>query len=563
LQHHILSNDGVVLELLTGSDHLATSNVDRLLIIVPYSHPSSDLPSVEHVQFPPMVITEFWVERCLTSKQFFEPDEHILNRPLPVFPIPGFEKLIVNSTGIADIDLLHLSKVVKVLGAEYDQVLKAGTSVLLCNPSKAGEDKLRHALEWRIPAVSTEWLWSCIRSGKMQPFDAFSVKRGPETQRPHNVVPDPKAAISLRKAESMQTGNSERLARKGRYVELAPPADHVVYRGSLADDGDRHRKSKVPKANMTLGEGLLKGSQRKKNGGESRREKNLAPKGTTGATKDDQREEYAGNDHGEMEIELPLQEVSANSPAKAETVPSVPKARLFRHFDGQSSLTTIDQDDDSPPAPNATSTAKTTYIPPHPESINGAIQDLLRKSRAKHATSVGSNGETRKRRLLGRAVSTISNSSREGSSIRASRASSIDSVNTDGLGSVILDETSQSKRTNSSGQNRRSSFTGRASAHERSLEEPPLEPVDAALYREEYHEDEEPPQMTQLGYDNPEDAVALREMLAERRRNRSRKGQDDGRSSGAKEGKRIKDDAAISATGWGTGRRTRQRMKSP
>ena len=553
----------MIFDSLTASDHNASSKPERLFLVVPHYHHSTDIPLMGHLEPPCEVVTDLWAERCLLQKRFFDPNDHVLSRPFAVSPIPGFEKLIVNSTGIADVDLLQVTRVVKLLGAEYDQVLKTGISVLLCHPSKASEDKLRHALKWRVPAVSIEWLWSCISNGKMQPFGAFSLRRGPNEQRPRSIMPDPKANATARKHASMKNGDSEGFAREGSPVELALPSKRAFHRDCLASGGDRGRTSKATKTNMTLGEGFLKSPQPGKKDDETRNNRKVVPKETRETAKDDGSEDHTIDDRAEINAGLPLQEVSTNSPVKAEIVPSSRKPRLFRHFDGHSSLTAADQEDNSLLAPNATSTAKTIYIPPQPESINCAIQELLSKSRVKNMTPAGSTGGNKKKRLLGRAVSNMSNSSREGSNVRASRASSIDSVNTDGLGSVILDETSQSKRINSSGQHRRSSFTGRASASERSLEEPFLEPIDAALYREEYLEDEEPPQMTQLGYDNPEDAVAFREMLAERRRTRSRKGQEDGMSSVSKEGKRIKDDVTVSVAGWGSGRRTRQKIRSP
>jgi len=515
---------------------------------------------VEHLDPPPDVVTEMWAERCLQSKRFFEPDEHVLSRPIRLFPIPGFEKLVINSTGVGNIDLLHLSQAVRLLGAKYDQVLKTGISVLLCNSSKAGKEKLRHAHEWRIPAVSIEWLWACIRSGQMQSFRAFLLEQG---QSSATIIADPNAVVSARPSEAAQIERREQLATNGLHAESAQSARKSVLRDSVANDADSHQTSRAPRAMVIPGEGFPKTPRHREGGSELRSKKKTASIDLAAAANKQEPQEDRNFDAEVAGTGLPLQEISTNSPPKSELAPSPRAQRLFRHFGRQSSLASGNQDDESPSAPEATSTGKTTYLPPRAESINGAIKELLGKSKAKNPITANSHGETRKRRLLGRALSNMSNSSREGSNMRASRASSIDSVNTDGLGSVILDETCQSKRPGSAGAGGRSSFTGRASAPERGVKESSIELGEAALYREEYQEEAELPQMTQLGYENPDDAVALREMLAERRRNRTRKGQEDIKPPNPKEGKKIKDDATVVPTGRGTGRRARQKAKSP
>jgi DNA replication regulator DPB11 len=497
-----------------------------------------------------------WAERCLQSKRFFEPDEHVLSRPLQVFPIPGFERLVINSTGLPNIDLLHVSKAVKILGAKYDQILKPGISVLLCYPSTAGEDKLRHAHKWHIPAVSLEWLWSCIRLGKMQSFGTYLLEQG---QTSKDIILDRSAVVSARQSNAVYIEDERHIAtNQPRAEPILPPKNAARCEPVARDAPESNRMLRAAKANSLPGEGFLKSPQRKDHASELRHGKGLTSTDLA-ATAD--RGELDDADDEKAEIGLPLQEVHINSPPRSEMVLSPRHAHLVTHFNGQSIPPDKTENDDTPSAPEATSTGKTTYMPPQPDSIKGAIKELLGKSRTKNTVSAMPIGENKKKRLLGRALSNVSNSSREGSNIRASRASSIDSVNTDGLGSVILDETSQNHRIDASGANGRSTCTQRAFGRNRHHNESSFELGDAALYREEYPEEEEPPQMTQLGYENPEDAVALREMLAERRRNRTRNGQEDIKCSDSKEEKKIKDDVTVAGAGWGHGRRTRRQAK--
>jgi DNA replication regulator DPB11 len=560
LREHIHSNDGEILESLTDVAQVAVPKICRLFLVVPYTHSFPDLPSVEHLHFRPEIVTDLWAERCLQSKRFFEPDEHLLSRPVRVVPIPGFEKLVINSTGVADIDLLHMSKAIWLLGARHDQVLKPGISVLLCNSSKAGEDKLRHAREWHIPAVSVEWLWACIRSGQMQSFRPFMHR---QEQGLKANINDPNVVFSAAPNKPAKAGRQEQLADDGQQSKGTHLAKTSPHPGSVSSNPDVNHGSKISRVKLVPGEGFVRSPHRKDDNSELRKKNNSFTAAEAPRTNKDEAQENRHQDDDEAGIGLPLQEMSTISQPNSERPASLRTGLSFRHPDGQPSLPGQDQNGESPSAPEATSAAKTTYITPRADSISGAIKEFLGKARAKKATTATSNGESKKKRLLGRALSNMSNSSRESSNMRASRASSIDSVNTDGLGSAILDETSQTKRLNSSGGGGKGSLVGRASAVERVVKECSSERGDAALYLEKYQEEEEPPPMTQLGYDNPDDAVALREMLAERRRKRTRKGQEDIKPPELKEGKRIKDDVTVAPAGWGTGRRTRQRAKSP
>jgi hypothetical protein len=62
---------------------------------------------------------------------------------------------------------------VNLLGASYDQYLKAGVSVLVCGSSAPSEDKLRFARENSIPTVTADWMWACIDAGEAVPFEDF------------------------------------------------------------------------------------------------------------------------------------------------------------------------------------------------------------------------------------------------------------------------------------------------------------------------------------------------------------------------------------------------------
>ena len=502
--------------------------VRGLFVIVPYSMPTTDIPSVEAIHPTPRIVTDMWIERCLAYRVYFDPEAHPAGTPVGKFPIDGFRDLTINSTGFEGIDLLHLSKLIRLVGATYDETLQPNISVLICNKTKANPEKQRYARFWEVPVVSDTWLWASLQSGRLQSFDAYNVPgfhrgekedvRGDERteesrkgQRTEQAVPAKDAPTSERRKDSEQTQN-----RPGAdfHEDAARPPDQQGYRSSRARP-------------------------------ESQNPTERWRSGTIQPSPDPNLDEA-----------LPLQEISPNSPPKPPaSSPTKKKKPLFRSYDGNGGApSTAMSEDTAPAAPMPTSTGKTEYVPPQTDSINDAIHDLLNMtSKARSSAPSAAEGATKKTLLLGRALSNMSNSSRQ------SRASSLDSINTDGVGSIIGAEPSHSGKPRSIG--RSGSFTGRATAKATAKNPLPIDLADLGLPRDEFADEEPTPPMTQLGYGEHEDAVKIREKLAEKRRSRSRQGQET--ISVVIEEKRIKDDEAILGAGWGAGRRTRYRERSP
>jgi hypothetical protein len=271
-------------------------------------------------------------------------------------------------------------------------------------------------------------------------------------------------------------------------------------------------------------------------------------------------------------IGSPLRELSTNSPGKNHPADDFKRASIHS-LDGNLSLQEPNQDSDQSKKAQSQRDEKTAPIK-EPESsnviaINGAIKDLLdQQNKRKQSGSGKVSGESvKKGRLVGRALSNLSNAS-AASNARHSRASSIDSMNTDGFGSEITKTQSGNQNGAAlSGADRGSfNFMGRAKTALASHKPSDLEVDDPGLNGGNYQHEDQTPQMTQLGYEDPEDAVALRQKLAESRRKRSKLGQEDDDPKPLvrpKSDRRIRDDDIIAASeGWGAGRRTRQR-RSP
>lgn len=525
-------------------------------VLVPHSFSISELKSIAHVN-ELVVVTDLWAERCLLSKRYSHPDEHLLSRPLPQLSIPGFAELSINTTGFVDVDLLHISKAIKLLGAKFDQILRPGISLLICNSSTAGVEKIRHASEWGIPSVTVGWLWSCIRGSCLLPYDQYSV----EHDRKERLLSRPAAAPKLPAA-----GKSENATSLEDRTKLSHFDKEVASSDAIARQACNGHRSKSHATPFIQGDGFdeqLVTEDRSRHGDRST---------ITG----DKRRSTFSVTAGNRLPSLP-ETPQANTYRKHEENVSPDKSRLPGGLTSTTRLTPDDSDHGAPLGlKHKTSTdelsdgnnldPQSRDVRNRQESSHGEMKELLSKSKSR-SRSGGSNAappntHIRKRKLLVTALSNLSSSSKEGSTLRPSHASSIDSVNSDGLGSVILNDRSRPTADGKEISNCPKAVAGPTPKEDAAIQPPSLDLSDAALYHEDYREDEEPPQMTQLGYNNPDDAVPLRHMLEKRRRRRMGQPVDEEKPSPLIN-KKVKDNTGAILGGRDIGRRTRHRDKSP
>jgi DNA replication regulator DPB11 len=445
--------------------------------MVPYKTPRSDIPSTDDMAFECEVVTDMWLERCLDARALVPPESHVASTPFPKFPIPGFLGMRICSTGFARIDLLHLSKLVDLMGASYDEYLTPKASVLICNdPQTASYDKLRHTSEWGVPVVSADWFWISVQTGQKKPFEPYIVRR----------------PVSQNNSREKLSGASV----SGK--EMRPPTEK-------AGEGP----SKISKGHAT-------GQQSKivvlEKGDKSR----MVPVIGDGFT-----------DKEPADIpQASVAESRSPSPDKATNAAPADVAR-------------------KPAAPSA---------------LDSALKGLLQQAQAAKSrrqsesmtTDDSSYPQRRKRKpLLGRAPSHSSNRATELNRV-PSRASSIDTLNDDGLGSAL--ESAEPTRENS--------FSHTNSRNEQSLSSmfsgAKFDFLADRLPGQIDNEDEEnqEPQMTQLDYEDP-DATAMR---AEFLRNAGKLA---GNPKKADSDVLLGEVRELEDVGWGHGRRTRKQVPKP
>ncbi|CAN8096962.1 unnamed protein product [Discula destructiva] len=171
LVDYITSRGGTIAASLDRLD--PSKSTGRCFVVVPQASKSDSHPPVpDGVE----VVTDFFIEKCVYKKGTVLPDSkaHVIGRPFPVFPIESFDKLSVCTSGFTELDLLHISKVVRQLGARYEERFTAHCSILVCTSLEAvRKQKLDMAIAFGTPVVSADWLWESISQGTKLPSQDF------------------------------------------------------------------------------------------------------------------------------------------------------------------------------------------------------------------------------------------------------------------------------------------------------------------------------------------------------------------------------------------------------
>ncbi|RDL39505.1 uncharacterized protein BP5553_03845 [Venustampulla echinocandica] len=205
-----------------------TNSPNHLFVILPHDLPTSEHPSLPESQPPIEKITVWWVERCLHHRKFISPTEHVVGRPFPVFPIEGFSGMTICSSAFSGIDLLHFKKSVELLGAKYSEDMTPKTSVLVTKClSFLRKDKFEHAQEWRIPIVTGDWLWDCVKSGTALKWRRYQCRSRKRSDSLPNIRGGPlsKDTDSNRLPESITEKNPSRADSLSSEGAAKPPED--------------------------------------------------------------------------------------------------------------------------------------------------------------------------------------------------------------------------------------------------------------------------------------------------------------------------------------------------
>ena len=496
VRRHLESNGAQVVESINDFSRPSIPKIGQgLYIMVPYQTPILDIPSTDEMAFECEVVTDMWLERCLHARAMVSPESHVASTPFPKFPIEGmllpnnlfrgaltmsgFSEMRICSTGFGGIDLLHVSKLVNLIGASYDEVLTPKASVLICNdPKSANVEKVRHTREWRVPAVSADWLWISIQTGQKKPFEPYIVRQrtsqiSGSLERPGDAFANdehsPQQAVQKRDDNSLSSAETI----NGKFTS-----------------GKRSRTQTLP----IISDG------------------------------------FSNEDRSNQ---------------SNQSKPTVPESR------DPSPSTTADkpttQRSSQPPEPNHSA----------PSALDTALKDLLQQAQAarsrKSREITNGNGDAtyparRKRKpLLGRALSHSSTKVFD-TTKATSRASSVDTLNDDGLGTTI-ESTTQTRDNSLSRTNSRNDqgFSSMLSGGKFDFLADNLPPHAENVQDEENQE----PQLTQLDYEDADAAAMRAEFLRDAGKLPTKMAQAD-------QGLRLGEVREMEDIGWGSGRRTRK-----
>ncbi|KAH7139065.1 hypothetical protein B0J11DRAFT_34395 [Dendryphion nanum] len=213
LRDHIGNNGAAMLQSSEEIHQLSSDDLRQAFLVIPHDA-VIDLTSLPGGAGNMSLVTNWWVERCLHSKSLIDPSESILCTPFNKLRINGFTDLIVNATGFAGIELLQVTKVITLMGtispsvlysfanhwsgATYDEYLTDKTSVIVCKSRTPSPAKLKFATANKVTAVHATWLWDCVQSGDLQPYDKYLVnkidhgqsnKHHQKADRPYTEIP--------------------------------------------------------------------------------------------------------------------------------------------------------------------------------------------------------------------------------------------------------------------------------------------------------------------------------------------------------------------------------------
>ncbi|KAK7960822.1 S-M checkpoint control rad4 [Apiospora saccharicola] len=236
---HLVSHGGTVSSSLT--DVASASHpepVDQRFLIVPQSSQPDTHPQLPEEGVH--IITEFYLERCIHNRRLFHPNEHVLGKPFPAFPVDGFQELTICTAGFKNEQLNQVEKAISQLGAKYAERLNSQSSLLVCPSLKdVRRQKLDFAVLSKIPVVNAEWLWQCISTGCLVPW--WEQYMFPELKQRHSIDVDPDLQRQNQKLARTRSEPVYKKPTSGRRSQGG-----VLDGSAFRDDGKTSTKNALP-----------------------------------------------------------------------------------------------------------------------------------------------------------------------------------------------------------------------------------------------------------------------------------------------------------------------------
>lgn len=115
-----------------------------------------------------IVGTEWLIERSIDKKRVVN---DVWGSFIEARDLPDFQDLNISISGFKGTELLHIERLISVLGGNYCPLFNSEKDLLVAVP---GSTKEPYAKKWNIPVVGPEWLWKSALLGKQfQPVDSL------------------------------------------------------------------------------------------------------------------------------------------------------------------------------------------------------------------------------------------------------------------------------------------------------------------------------------------------------------------------------------------------------
>ncbi|XP_071479717.1 DNA topoisomerase 2-binding protein 1-like [Diadema antillarum] len=142
------------------------------------------------------IVTNCWLQMCLETQSVLDPSSNVLFTPIAMMknsqPLQDCVLSISQYSSLERDCLLHIAELLGARCQEYFvrkavNNLEANTHLLLRDPEGT---KYMAAKKWKVPAVTTEWLLACARTGQRQAEKDYLVDLKIKEEVPQSNIPN-------------------------------------------------------------------------------------------------------------------------------------------------------------------------------------------------------------------------------------------------------------------------------------------------------------------------------------------------------------------------------------
>eukprot|EP01080_Neovahlkampfia_damariscottae_P001225 gene1225-11315_t len=185
------------------------------------------------------IITGNYIDYCIQEKKILNIDSNPIFKPLKKKSIEEMKKYSISTSGFSGIEKNNLIFFIRAAGAKYSSNFGKNDTHLICSKNQNGQ-KLKAAKDWKIPALTVEWLIESILKGEKQNENNYSFLTNENKKRKNQEVDEKKKKIKkeynflLSKSLSGKNGNYVKIIENlnGKLIEseFDENVTHVIFK---------------------------------------------------------------------------------------------------------------------------------------------------------------------------------------------------------------------------------------------------------------------------------------------------------------------------------------------